>query len=340
MSAPLLAIQDLAVRFAAEDGPVQAVDGITVDIARGATLGLVGESGCGKTAAMLAVMGLLPRCAAVSGGRVLLDDVDLMAVAPGHRRRLRGSRMAMVFQDPMTALNPYHRIGRQVAEALVVHGRLGWRAARRRAVELLAEVGIPDPQQALDRHPHAFSGGQRQRICVAMALACDPELVIADEPTTALDVTIQAQILDLLRARQQARGMALVLITHDLGVVAGTCDTVAVMYAGRIIEQAPTARLFSHPCHPYTRGLLAAIPRLEGPLRPRLATIPGLPPRLDQGWQGCAFAPRCPWVEDACRSDPCAVRAVSPEHRHRCRRDLTGTDFPVISAVDVGEGAS
>ncbi len=328
MNEPVLVLDDLRVSFASDDGAIVAVDGIDLRCERGETLALVGESGCGKSAAMLAILGLLPRAGRVRGGTARLAGRELIGAPSRALCDLRGDRVAMVFQDPMTCLNPFLRIGKQVAEPLVRHRGASWRAARRRAAELLDAVGIADPAVAVRRYPHEFSGGQRQRIMIAMALACDPDLLIADEPTTALDVTTQAQILALLREQQTQREMGMVLITHDLGVVASTCDRVAVMYAGRIVETAPVERLFAAPRHPYTRGLLGAIPDLEGPVDRDLATIPGLPPRLRASWTGCAFAPRCPWCEPPCREEPARMREQQHDHHHRCRRDIPGTDFP------------
>ncbi|MFW5858960.1 MAG: ABC transporter ATP-binding protein [Planctomycetota bacterium] len=328
MSEPVLTVDDLRVSFASDDGATVAVDGIDLRCERGETLALVGESGCGKSAAMLAILGLLPRSGRVCGGAARLAGHRLIGARARDLCDLRGDRVAMVFQDPMTSLNPFLKVGKQVAEPLVRHRGASWRAARQRTVELLDAVGIGGPAVAVRRYPHEFSGGQRQRIMIAMALACDPDLLIADEPTTALDVTTQAQILALLREQQTQRDMGMILITHDLGVVATTCDRVAVMYAGRIVETAPVKRLFTAPRHPYTRGLLGAIPDLEGPVDRDLATIPGLPPRLRESWAGCAFAPRCPWCEPACRDQPALLREQHSGHRHRCRRDIAGTGFP------------
>jgi len=316
----LLAVRDLRVAFRGDEARTLAVDGVDLDLAAGEVLGLVGESGCGKSTVALALLGLLPGAARVLAGHARFADRDLLACSEGRLRKIRGKRIAMVFQDPMTSLNPYLRIGIQLTEHLRRHLGLDRAAARHRAIGLLARVGIPDPATRFARFPHEFSGGQRQRISIAIALACDPEVLIADEPTTALDVTIQAQILDLLRELQRERGMAMILVSHDLGVIAGSCDRVAVMYAGRIVEEAPTRELYATPLHPYTRSLLASIPRLEGTRGVELTTIPGLPPRLEHGWQGCAFTPRCPEAEPRCASLDCPVFAHSAQHRHRCAK--------------------
>ena len=322
MADPLLAISGLEVGFQSEDGDLRAVDGVDLAIAPGEAVGLVGESGCGKSTVAMAIPGLLPGAARHRTGSIRFGGEELLGASAKVLRTVRGRRVGMVFQDPMTSLNPYLRVGVQIAEPLRLHLGLGRAEARTRTIALMREVGIPDAERRVDRHPHEFSGGQRQRLLIAMALACDPELLIADEPTTALDVTVQAQILDLLRSQQRKRDMALLLVSHDLGVIAGTCDRVAVMYAGRVVEDARTADLFADPRHPYTRGLLAAIPRLTGPRGSDLATIPGLPPRLPDGWQHCAFAPRCPHTEGRCRVTVPPPTDAGPDHHHRCLLDL------------------
>jgi peptide/nickel transport system ATP-binding protein len=293
-AAPLVAIRDLAVTF---DGAA-ALRGIDLDVAPGEAVGLVGESGCGKSVTWLAALGLLPGRAAVTGS-VRLGGEELLGAPPAVLDRVRGGRVAMIFQDPVSSLNPVHRIGAQIAEALGLHRGMDRAAAWVEAKRLLDQVGLPDAARRREAYPHELSGGQNQRVMIAMALAGRPELLVADEPTTALDVTIQAQILDLLRSLRRETGMALVLISHDLGVVADMVDRVAVMYAGRIVEQAPAGRLFAAPVHPYTQGLLGALPPLDGPRR-RLAAIPG---RVPEPWAmpaGCAFAPRCGHVMEAC----------------------------------------
>ena len=302
---PLLSIRDLHVRFATDRGTVYAVNGVDLDVEAGETVGLVGESGSGKSVTSLAIMGLLPTPPAViDRGTIRFAGQDLLALAPAALRRLRGARIAMVFQDPMTALNPFLRVGRQLTEVLEVHRGLPHRAARHRATAMLERVGIPDAARRIDAYPHELSGGMRQRVMIAMSLLCEPELLIADEPTTALDVTIQAQILELLAELQRDLGMALLLITHDLGVVAGAADRVQVLYGGRTMERAPTRALYGAPRHPYTQGLLRSVPRVDGALE-TLYSIPGAPPRLTSPLLGCPFAPRCAGAEPRCSTqDP------------------------------------
>ncbi|WP_377268064.1 dipeptide ABC transporter ATP-binding protein [Peterkaempfera sp. SMS 1(5)a] len=294
---PLLSVRDLRVDF----GEVPAVRGVSLDLARGEVLGIVGESGSGKSVTALALLGLLPATATVQGS-VRLDGRELVGLPGRALSRIRGRRIAMVFQDPLSAFTPVYRIGDQIVEALRIHRDIDRAAARRRAVELLDLVGIPDPQRRADAFPHEFSGGMRQRAMIAMAIANDPDVILADEPTTALDVTIQAQVLEVLRTARQQTGAALVLVSHDLGVIAGSADRVAVMYAGRIVETAPATELFEQPRHPYTLGLIGAVPRLDsGGSRP-LVPIPGAPPAMADLSPGCPFAPRCPLAEDACRT--------------------------------------
>ena len=315
----LVAIRDLAVSF---DG-VPALRGVDLDIAPGGAVGMVGESGCGKSVTWLAALGLLPSRARVTG-RVALDGQDILAAPPATLDSVRGGRIGMIFQDPASSLNPVHRLGAQVAEALRLHRGMTGGAARAEARRLFDQVGIPDAARRLDAYPHERSGGQNQRVMIAMALAGQPELLVADEPTTALDVTIQAQILDLLNRLRRETGMALVLISHDLGVVSETCEEVAVMYAGRIVEQAPTATLFANPTHPYTRGLLAALPPIDGPKRP-LAAIPGGVPEPWAMPPGCAFAPRCPHAGAACAMRVPAPAVIGHHHSAACilaARDL------------------
>jgi peptide/nickel transport system ATP-binding protein len=304
MTAPLLAIENLRVVFHGDRGRrTVAVDGVDISLARGSTLGLVGESGCGKSVTSLAVMGLLPAQSAEVTGSVTFDGVSLLDLPDRDLRDLRGDRMAMIFQEPMTSLNPSYTIGEQIAEVLVRHRGASEREAREKAIALLRRAGIPSPEQRIDDYPHKLSGGMRQRAMIAIALACDPELLIADEPTTALDVTIQAQILDLMRDLKRTSDAAIILITHDLGVVAEVCDEVAVMYAGEIVERAPADALFEAPQHPYTVGLLASIPRLD--LRAdRLAVIEGVLPDMASPPVGCRFADRCPFVLEECRAAP------------------------------------
>ncbi|UQA92108.1 ABC transporter ATP-binding protein [Streptomyces halobius] len=288
---PILDVHDLTVTFRTERGPVRAVDSLGFSVRRGQTLGIVGESGSGKSVTSLAVMGL-HRGAEVTGS-ITLDGRQLTGLAERELGRLRGRRMAMIFQDPLSSLHPYYTVGEQIAEHHRVHFGSGRSAARRRAVDMLGEVGIPEPARRAGEYPHQFSGGMRQRVMIAMALACEPELLIADEPTTALDVTVQAQILDLIARLQEERGLAVIMITHDLGVVARVAHDVLVMYGGRAAEQAPVNDLFAAPAHPYTRGLLDSLPRLDDSDDEPLRAIPGSPPSLLTPTPGCAFAPRC-----------------------------------------------
>ena len=314
MTEPLVAITGLHVAFRG----VPALHDIEMHVDPGESLGLVGESGCGKSVTWLAALGLLPSSANVQGS-VRLAGHELLGAPPAVLDQVRGGRIAMIFQDPASALNPVHRIGRQVAEAVRLHRGLQGTAARAEALRLLDQVGIPDAARRLDAYPHEMSGGQNQRVMIAMALAGRPELLIADEPTTALDATIQAGILDLLRRLQHETGMALVLISHDLGVVAETCSRVCVMYAGRIVEDAPSAALFAHPAHPYSAGLLAALPDMTGPRR-RLAAIPGGVPEPWNLPPGCAFAPRCPLADASCDAGPPALRSLGQDRRAACIR--------------------
>ncbi len=319
-AAPLLAVEDLRTHFFTSEGTVRALDGVSFAIAPGETLGIVGESGCGKSVTALSVLRLLPRKGArVVGGRVLFEGRDLLALSEAEMRKIRGNRIAMIFQEPMTSLNPVYTIGAQIAEAVRIHQRLSPAAARARAADMLRLVHIPDAPHRLADYPHQFSGGMRQRAMIAMALACNPKLLIADEPTTALDVTIQAQILRLMLELKERIGAAIMLITHDLGVVAETCQRIIVMYAGRTVEEAPVLELFDRPAHPYTRGLLASIPHRSAANR-RLAEIPGTVPSLREPVMGCAFAPRCPIVIDRCRTEAPPMLALAPGHHAACFR--------------------
>jgi len=315
---PLIEISDLRVTFHGDDGrALHAVDAVDLDVPNGSTLGLVGESGCGKSVTSLAIMGLLPKQSAEITGSIRFDGFDLLNVPDQTLRDLRGNRLAMIFQEPMTSLNPSFTIGDQIVETILRH-RGGTRsAARRRAIELLRRVHIPSPERRIDEYPHKLSGGMRQRVMIAMALACDPQLLIADEPTTALDVTLQAQILDLMRELKAQSGAAIILITHDLGVVAEVCDEVAVMYAGEIVERAPVDELFANPQHPYTVGLLGSIPRLDRRAS-HLATIEGMVPNMANPPAGCRFAARCPFVSEPCVGAPPPLAMVSPGHTSRC----------------------
>jgi oligopeptide/dipeptide ABC transporter ATP-binding protein len=320
MTAQLLEVRDLRVRFDGDDGSVSAVNGVSFAVAPGEALALVGESGSGKSVSMLSVMGLLPPAAQVEQGEVLWRGRDLLRLKERELQGVRGREIAMVYQDPQSSLNPALTVGTQLTMVLRHHMRLGRRDARARAAELLALVGIPEPRRRLDEYPHRFSGGQRQRILIALALACDPRLLIADEPTTALDVTIQAQILDLVRRLREQLEMAIVWITHDLGVVAGLVDRVAVMYGGTIVEEAPVRELFAAPSHPYTVGLLAAMPRLEEPRSARLRSIPGAPQSLAAPPAACPFAPRCEWAVARCAEELPALRPAGPLARAACHR--------------------
>jgi peptide/nickel transport system ATP-binding protein len=319
VTAPLLELRKLAVSFATDDGIVRAVDGIDLALQRGRTLGLVGESGCGKSVTSLAVMGLLPPENSKVSGQVHFEGRDLLTIPTRELRDLRGARLAMIFQEPMTSLNPSFTIGNQIVEAIQRHQGMDGAAAKARAIEVLRLVRIASPEKRFDDYPHKLSGGMRQRAMIAMALACGPQLLIADEPTTALDVTIQAQILDLMRGLRRDTGTAIILITHDLGVVAEMADDVAVMYAGQIVERAPVATLFARPEHPYTVGLLGSIPRLNEK-RERLPSIEGRVPDMTQPPPGCRFAARCPFVESACRDSIPELVEVAPGHLTRCRR--------------------
>ena len=319
MSAPLLELKRLAVSFSTDDGTVRAVDGIDLALAKGRTLGLVGESGCGKSVTSLAVMGLLPPENSHVSGEVQFEGRDLLKIAQAEVRDLRGARLAMIFQEPMTSLNPSYTVGNQIIEAIQRHQGLNAAEARTKAIDMLKLVRIPSPEKRIDDYPHKLSGGMRQRAMIAMALACGPQLLIADEPTTALDVTIQAQILELMRGLRRDTGTAIILITHDLGVVAEMADDVAVMYAGQIVERAPVAALFARPEHPYTVGLLGSIPKLDEK-RERLPSIEGRVPDMTRPPDGCRFAARCPFVEPACRAMAPQLVEVAPGHLSRCRR--------------------
>ncbi len=300
----VLSVRDLRVGFATDDGVVRAVDGVSFELARSEVLAIVGESGCGKSVTAQTLIGLTRSPNATITGSVVFDGRDLNTLPDSELQKIRGARIAMVFQDPMTSLNPVYRVGNQIVEAIRAHRNMSRAAAMDRAVELLGMVGIPNPQRRVRDYPHEFSGGMRQRVMIAMALALEPEVLIADEPTTALDVTIQAQILDLLRSLNEERGVSVVLITHDLGVVAELADRVVVMYAGQVVESAGVEELFADPRHPYTRGLLDSIPRLDRPLPERLPQIPGHPPSLLDPPAGCRFAARCPEAFDECVAPP------------------------------------
>jgi peptide/nickel transport system ATP-binding protein len=317
---PLLRVEDLRVHFDTPDGVVRAVDGVSYELERGRVLGIVGESGSGKTVASLAIMGLLGGERSHVSGHVLLGGRDLLALGDEQMRAIRGNEIAMVFQDPLSALHPFHRVGAQLGEAIRAHRDVSRREARTRTVRLLETVGIPDACRRADSYPHELSGGMRQRAMIAMALANEPAVLVADEPTTALDATVQAQILDLLARLKDDLGMAVVIITHDLGIVAEAAEEVAVMYAGRIVERGPVERIFAAPEHPYTWGLLRSVPRLDTPRDEDLVPIPGRPPSLAGLPDGCAFAPRCPYVRPRHREQQPPLRPVPgvPGHAVAC----------------------
>ena len=318
----LLEVRDLKVSFRTEDGLIQAVDGVSLSLSEGETLGIVGESGSGKSVTMMSVLRLINDPNARFEGEVVYKGRDLMKLTRDQMREIRGSGIAMIFQDPMTSLNPVYRIGWQIAEQIRAHEQISKRAARARAVELLTAVGIPHAAERVDNYPHQFSGGMRQRVMIAMAISCNPDILIADEPTTALDVTIQAQILSLIRKLKNDFGTAVVLITHDMGVVADLADKIAVMYAGRIVEQADRRNVFYDAQHPYTWGLLGSIARLDRPKPRRLSTIPGLPPSLLRLPPGCAFGDRCAHRFDRCDERPALLAKVGDGHLDACHLDI------------------
>ena len=317
---PLLSVTDLRTYFHTRSGIYRAVDGVSFSLERGETLGIVGESGSGKSVTCYSIMGLLPMPPArIESGTALFDGTDLLHCTPAQARAIRGKRVAMIFQDPMTSLNPYMRISEQLIEPLLIHEKISRPDALARALAMLDSVGINDAQKRIHLYPHEFSGGMRQRVMIAMALITRPELLIADEPTTALDVTVQAQILELIKKMQRELGMAVVFITHDLGVVSGLCDRVQVMYAGRIVETADTRTLFNSPRHPYTRALQRSIPSLQQK-GAELYTIVGMPPDLSKPLPGCAFAPRCEFAVDRCITETPALAEVAPGHTQACLR--------------------
>lgn len=316
---PLLEVRDLRTQFFTQDGVVKAVDGVSFHLMPGETLGVVGESGCGKSITALSIMRLIPTPPGkIVSGQILFEGEDILKMSDAEVRSIRGRKIAMIFQDPMTSLNPVLTINRQISEMLELHLGMTRSQARQRSIELLKMVGIPNAEQRVDQYPHQFSGGMRQRVMIAMALSCNPSLLIADEPTTALDVTIQAQILDLMRNLQREHNTALILITHDLGVVAGMTDRINVMYAGHIVESAPTEELFANPKHPYTVGLLNSIPRLDAPRKEKLNPIPGLPPDLIDLPDMCPFMPRCSYAREKCSQKNPPLMDVKPDHRSAC----------------------
>lgn len=311
MKQPILRVSNLTTRFRTDRGIVTAVDQVSFDVAPGETLAIVGESGSGKSVTALSILGLIPSPpGSIDGGEIVFEGQDLLKLGPKGMRAIRGNRIAMIFQEPMSSMNPALTVGKQIAEPIRLHRGLPWKTALGIAGELLGKVQISEPQSRLSAYPHQFSGGMRQRAMIAMALACEPRLIIADEPTTALDVTVQAQILDLLKDLAQRTGTALILITHDLGVVARYADRVAVMYGGRLVETATAEALYRQPAHPYTRGLMASVPRLDGDTRQPLVPIEGQPPDLSSLGPGCAFLPRCKQAMDQCRATRPALRDV------------------------------
>ncbi len=324
MPAPLLQVRGLKTYFFAGSRAARAVDGVSFDLAEGESLALVGESGSGKTATALSILRLIPDPPGrIVGGEILFRGEDLLLLSAARMRSIRGREIAMVFQDPMSALNPVQTVGRQIAEAVRAHSHVSAKAARERAVALLAEVGVQDPEVRSTAYPHQLSGGLRQRVLISMALACRPRILIADEPTTALDATVQMQVIELLRRLMREHGMSLLLITHDMGVVAELADQVAVMYAGRIVERGPVGEVFDRPLHPYTVGLFASLPRLHTP-KQALATIPGEVPDLYSLGQGCRFASRCPIEDAACRSQDPPLAVVAPDRHSACLRVESG----------------
>ncbi len=323
MAEPVLSVQNLVTRFHTADGVVRAVDGVSFDLMPGGSLGIVGESGCGKSVTHLSFLGLIPQPPGkIEGGKALFKGRDLLAMKPGELRKARGNDIAVIFQDPMTSLNPVLKISLQMTEGMMIHKGASRAEAEARALELLRAVGIPSPEKRFHDYPHQFSGGMRQRVMIAMALMCDPAVLIADEPTTALDVTIQAQILELIQKMRKETGVAVILITHDLGVVASVCEDILVMYAGRVVESAATGPLFARPLHPYTFSLLRSIPRLDAEQKERLFSIPGLPPDLIHNPPGCNFNPRCPFAVKRCFSEEPPLTEIEPGRKVACWVDV------------------
>jgi oligopeptide/dipeptide ABC transporter ATP-binding protein len=333
---PLLSVENLEVRFWTRRGTVHAVNGITFDIAAGETLGIVGESGCGKSVTSLALMGILPRAGRVTGGTAMYGGRDLLSLSDHELRKIRGREIAMIFQDPMTSLNPVLTIGRQIREALETHFDMNKAEANKRAAELIDQVGIPSAKARIKDYPHQFSGGMRQRAMIAIALACEPKLLIADEPTTALDVTIQAQILNLLHELVSGRDTALILITHDLGVVAGHCERVNVMYGGMFMETGSAEQLFAHPRHPYTLGLLQSIPRLDAMRKERLHPIPGAPRDMLSAPSACPFQPRCRFEVEQSRLEVPRLLEIEPGHMVACFNPVPVEEWQKSRAAAVG----
>ncbi|HVM97611.1 MAG TPA: ABC transporter ATP-binding protein [Candidatus Acidoferrales bacterium] len=313
-------LRELRTAFRTSKGEARAVDGVSLSVDAGKTLGVVGESGCGKTVTALSILRLLPPAGYIAGGEIVFDGRNLLELGEAQMRGIRGNQIAMIFQEPMSSLNPVFTVGFQIGEAVRIHQGLGRRAARDKAIEMLRLVEMPEPERRVDEYPHQMSGGMRQRVMIAMALSCHPRLLIADEPTTALDVTIQAQILDLLAGLQKRLGMAMILVTHDLGVVAERADEVAIMYAGRVVEQAPVVEIFTHPLHPYTRGLLRSIPKVGAQKTRRLEAIPGLVPDLMHLPKGCHFHDRCANAIERCTQVDPRLERFGDGHRAACIR--------------------
>jgi oligopeptide/dipeptide ABC transporter ATP-binding protein len=328
VTAPVLQVKDLKTQFFTDDGVVQAVDGVSFDLQPGETLGIVGESGCGKSVTALSILRLIQEPGRITSGQILFRGSDIVKMPEDEVREIRGKDIAMIFQDPLSSLNPVLRVGYQIEEAMVAHSRVPGKVARSRTIELLKEVRIPAAESRVDDYPHQFSGGMRQRAMIAMGLANKPSLLIADEPTTALDVTVQAQILELLRDLNESTKTAIILITHNMGVVAGLCSRVIVMYAGRIVEEGPVGKIFNDPQHPYTWSLLQSIPRLDSDRKDRLLSIEGLPPDLIKPPRGCRFNPRCRFKVDKCLHDDPPLMDVGPDQEAACwvtmRRALSG----------------
>ena len=338
--ATLLEVKDLKTHFFTMDGVVKAVDGVSYDLEEGETLGLVGESGCGKSVSALSVMRLIPNPPGqIVGGEILLDGEDILKIDMDDMREIRGAKIAMVFQEPMTSLNPVLTVERQLTETLQLHMGMNKQEAQQEGVNLLTRVGIPDPESRIKQYPHQFSGGMRQRVMIAMALSCNPRLIIADEPTTALDVTIQAQILDLMKSLTSEFGVALIVITHNLGVVARYADRVNIMYAGKVIERGDAREIYSNPRHPYTVGLLRSVPRLDLPRRAKLDPIEGQPPDLINLPQGCSFRERCVWAIDKCATDSPELMESSEGHLSACWRaeDLGPTAIDFLDSAPEAE---
>lgn len=312
----LLHIENLKTVISSKDGKLVPVDGVDITIPKGKTVGIVGESGCGKSMTAMSIMGLLPNTTHIEEGKILFQDMDLTKLNPKELRKITGDKISIIFQEPMTSLNPVIQVGKQVREAILLHEKVSKEESKQRVIEIFRQVGIPEPERRYNAYPHQLSGGLRQRVMIGMAMVCNPDLLIADEPTTALDVTIEAQILHLMRQLQKDKGTSIMMITHNLGVVAEICDQVYVMYAGKVVESAEVHELFQNPKHPYTQGLLGALPKMDS--RQRLNSIDGMVPTLKDMPTGCRFAPRCPMATQKCREEQPALVDVTAEHQVRC----------------------